>query len=104
MKTYLIKLSLSSYEKDLIELQAELKKYAGRIVKDDQIVSRQTKLIDLHIGAVNSYRIGYIPLCIHYHAEANGYVTQQFTELRVTLDNDKIVCDGDGRRYEYNFL
>jgi hypothetical protein len=83
MKTYLIKLPLSSCVEDLIELQAELKKYAGRIVKDERVVSKQARLIDLHIGAVNSLHIGYNLLCINYHADTHNYITKQFTELKV---------------------
>lgn len=104
MKIYLIKLPLSSCEKDLIELQAELKKYAGRIVVDNNIASKQTKLINLHIGAVNSFVIGYNPLCINYHTEGHSYITNQFTELKVILDDNKIVCDGGSVKYEYDFL
>lgn len=104
MKTYLIKLPLSSCKGELVKLQKELKKYAGRIVEDNDIVSKKSTLIDLHIGAVNSVRIGYNPLCINYHSDGHSYITKQFTELKVTLDKDKIVCDGGSIKYEYNFL
>ena len=95
---------IDAAEKDLIELQEELKKYIGWIVEDKEIVSKQTKLIDFHIGAVDSFIVGYNPLCINYHTEAHSYITNQFTELKVELDKNKIVCDGGNIKYEYNFL
>lgn len=82
---------------ELIELQENLKKYAGRTVNE------VGKLINLHIGAVNSFRIGLNPLCINFNAQKQSYITTQFKELTVTLEENRILCEGRSVTYEYTF-
>lgn len=109
MKTFKIGLPLTNHTKQLEALWEMLKSYEGRQVEDKEIFSKKDTLINFHVGAVNSFLIGYIPLAINYRAENHSYIAS-FSNLKVTLEKDKIICEGVLTRnginvkYEYNFI
>lgn len=103
-KTYAIKLPLSSCTEELVELQENLKKYSGRTIIENSTPPRHNKLVNLHVGAVNSFRIGFNPLCINFNSERETYITEQSKEITVTLEENRITCKTGPATYVYDFL